>query len=195
MLPHTHRAPLPMLPPHPCYSSPICIISCAQFLTCAATHIEAWGWRHWPCAGPHSGACPAGEVLPVMPVTFSRCSHACLCPYYNGCHAVGGLLCLTHMLVVNVQIEKEVKAFARSSGRLARSCIVVGGAAMQEQKHDLRGGVEIVVATPGECDHMPALPCHSFLCSLVHMHSSDPVCIFVAVKRWAGTTAPGHASG
>jgi len=53
------------------------------------------------------------------------------------------------------QIEKEVKAFARSSGRQARSCIVVGGAAMQEQKHDLRGGVEIVVATPGRfIDHL-----------------------------------------
>ncbi len=53
------------------------------------------------------------------------------------------------------QIEKEVRAFSRTSGRLARSCIVVGGVAMQEQRHELRSGVEIVVATPGRfIDHL-----------------------------------------
>lgn len=53
------------------------------------------------------------------------------------------------------QIEKEVRAFSRTSGRSARSCIVVGGVAMQEQRHDLRSGVEIVVATPGRfIDHL-----------------------------------------
>jgi ATP-dependent RNA helicase DDX5/DBP2 len=53
------------------------------------------------------------------------------------------------------QIDKEVNAFSRSSRRSVRSCIVVGGVAMQEQRHELRGGVEIVVATPGRfIDHL-----------------------------------------
>jgi len=53
------------------------------------------------------------------------------------------------------QIEKEVRAFSLTSGRSVRSAIVVGGVAMQEQRHDLRAGVEIVVATPGRfIDHL-----------------------------------------
>eukprot|EP00877_Chromochloris_zofingiensis_P000286 jgi/Chrzof1/10258/Cz04g34160.t1 len=52
------------------------------------------------------------------------------------------------------QIDKEVKAFSLSS-RGVRSCIVVGGVQMQDQRHDLRAGVEIVVATPGRfIDHL-----------------------------------------
>lgn len=36
-----------------------------------------------------------------------------------------------------------------------RTAIIVGGVHMQEQKHDLRTGVEIVVATPGRfIDHL-----------------------------------------
>lgn len=53
------------------------------------------------------------------------------------------------------QIEKEVRAFSLTCGRSVRSCIVVGGVAMQEQRHELRSGVEIVVATPGRfIDHL-----------------------------------------
>jgi len=37
------------------------------------------------------------------------------------------------------QIDKEVNALGRSSRRSVRSCIVVGGVAMQEQRHELRG--------------------------------------------------------
>lgn len=52
------------------------------------------------------------------------------------------------------QIEKEVKAFSRSS-RTVTSCIVVGGVNMGEQRGDLRQGVQIVVATPGRfIDHL-----------------------------------------
>jgi superfamily II DNA/RNA helicase len=36
-----------------------------------------------------------------------------------------------------------------------RTCIVVGGVAMSEQRHELRHGVEVVVATPGRfIDHL-----------------------------------------
>ena len=53
------------------------------------------------------------------------------------------------------QIDKEVAAFGQSSRRQVRSCIVVGGVQMHEQRHELRGGVEIVVATPGRfIDHL-----------------------------------------
>eukprot|EP00198_Chlamydomonas_reinhardtii_P008101 XP_001697438.1 predicted protein [Chlamydomonas reinhardtii] len=53
------------------------------------------------------------------------------------------------------QIEREVKAFSRSSGRSVRTSIVVGGVPMHEQRHDLRNGVEVVVATPGRfIDHL-----------------------------------------
>lgn len=52
------------------------------------------------------------------------------------------------------QIDKEVNAFAHSSTSV-RSCIVVGGVQMSEQRHELRAGVEIVVATPGRfIDHL-----------------------------------------
>lgn len=53
------------------------------------------------------------------------------------------------------QIDKEIRAFGRSSSRSVRSCIVVGGVSMQEQRRELLGGVEIVVATPGRfIDHL-----------------------------------------
>ncbi|KAF8067330.1 DEAD-box ATP-dependent RNA helicase 20 [Scenedesmus sp. PABB004] len=53
------------------------------------------------------------------------------------------------------QIDKEIRAFGRSSSRSVRSCIVVGGNPMQEQRRELLGGVEIVVATPGRfIDHL-----------------------------------------
>lgn len=53
------------------------------------------------------------------------------------------------------QIDKEVRAFGRSSSRSVRSCIVVGGVSMQEQRRELLGGVEVVVATPGRfIDHL-----------------------------------------
>lgn len=49
----------------------------------------------------------------------------------------------------------QVKAFSRSSGRSVRTSIVVGGVPMHEQRHDLRNGVEVVVATPGRfIDHL-----------------------------------------
>eukprot|EP00798_Chlamydomonas_sp_ICE-L_P028740 gene28740-31918_t len=52
------------------------------------------------------------------------------------------------------QIEREVAAFSRSS-RTVRTCIVVGGTQMHEQRHELHSGVEIVVATPGRfIDHL-----------------------------------------
>jgi len=55
----------------------------------------------------------------------------------------------------NPQIEKEVRAFSNTSMRNVRSCIVVGGVSMQEQRHDLRAGSEVVVATPGRfIDHL-----------------------------------------
>jgi len=53
------------------------------------------------------------------------------------------------------QIDKEVRAFSRTSSKLIRTCIVVGGSAMNDQRSDLRAGVEIVVATPGRfIDHL-----------------------------------------
>eukprot|EP00899_Mesostigma_viride_P006064 jgi/Mesvir1/15459/Mv11439-RA.1 len=52
------------------------------------------------------------------------------------------------------QIEKEVKAFSRSSKGF-RTAIVVGGTNMSEQRNELQRGVEIVVATPGRfIDHL-----------------------------------------
>ncbi|KAJ0964712.1 hypothetical protein J5N97_025850 [Dioscorea zingiberensis] len=52
------------------------------------------------------------------------------------------------------QIEKEVKAFSRSSETI-KTAVVVGGTNMSEQKYELRAGVHIVVATPGRfIDHL-----------------------------------------
>ncbi|XP_031260098.1 DEAD-box ATP-dependent RNA helicase 20-like isoform X1 [Pistacia vera] len=52
------------------------------------------------------------------------------------------------------QIEKEVKAFSRSLESF-KTAIVVGGTNIAEQKSELRGGVSIVVATPGRfIDHL-----------------------------------------
>eukprot|EP00983_Pelagomonas_calceolata_P134847 1162100-Pelagomonas_calceolata.AAC.8 len=39
-------------------------------------------------------------------------------------------------------IEKEVRAFSVTSAKSVRSCIVVGGVSMQEQRHDLKAGAE-----------------------------------------------------
>ncbi|XP_050217412.1 ATP-dependent RNA helicase DBP2-like [Mercurialis annua] len=52
------------------------------------------------------------------------------------------------------QIEKEVKCFSRSLDSF-RSAIVVGGTNISDQRSELRGGVDIVVATPGRLiDHL-----------------------------------------
>jgi len=52
------------------------------------------------------------------------------------------------------QIETEAKTFTRSS-RGFRTAIIVGGTNMSEQRSALRGGVQIVVATPGRLiDHL-----------------------------------------
>eukprot|EP00271_Cylindrocystis_brebissonii_P014082 TRINITY_DN350_c0_g2_i1.p1 TRINITY_DN350_c0_g2~~TRINITY_DN350_c0_g2_i1.p1 ORF type:complete len:582 (-),score=111.25 TRINITY_DN350_c0_g2_i1:1076-2821(-) len=52
------------------------------------------------------------------------------------------------------QIEKEVKAFSRSTDHF-KTTIIVGGTHMGDQKADLRSGVQIVVATPGRfIDHL-----------------------------------------
>ncbi|KAH7657596.1 ATP-dependent RNA helicase DDX5/DBP2 protein [Dioscorea alata] len=52
------------------------------------------------------------------------------------------------------QIEKEVKAFSKSSESI-KTVVVVGGTNMSEQKYELRAGVHIVVATPGRfIDHL-----------------------------------------
>ncbi|XP_044486749.1 DEAD-box ATP-dependent RNA helicase 20-like [Mangifera indica] len=52
------------------------------------------------------------------------------------------------------QIEKEVKAFSRSLESF-KTAIVVGGTNISEQRSELRGGVSIVVATPGRfLDHL-----------------------------------------
>lgn len=52
------------------------------------------------------------------------------------------------------QIEKEVKAFSKSSVTL-RTAIVVGGTNITEQRSELRAGVHVVVATPGRfIDHL-----------------------------------------
>ncbi|KAK1566810.1 hypothetical protein Q3G72_004508 [Acer saccharum] len=52
------------------------------------------------------------------------------------------------------QIEKEVKAFSRSLENF-KTAIVVGGTNIAEQRSELRGGVSIVVATPGRfIDHL-----------------------------------------
>jgi hypothetical protein len=49
----------------------------------------------------------------------------------------------------------QVAAFGQSSRRSVRTCIVVGGVQMHEQRHELRAGVEVVVATPGRfIDHL-----------------------------------------
>lgn len=52
------------------------------------------------------------------------------------------------------QIEKEVKALSRSLDSF-KTAIVVGGTNIAEQRSELRGGVSIVVATPGRfLDHL-----------------------------------------
>ncbi|CAI5473054.1 unnamed protein product [Closterium sp. Yama58-4] len=52
------------------------------------------------------------------------------------------------------QIEKEVKAFSLSSEGF-KTAIIVGGTHMSEQRSVLRGGVQVVVATPGRfIDHL-----------------------------------------
>jgi hypothetical protein len=51
--------------------------------------------------------------------------------------------------------NRQVAAFGQSSRRSVRTCIVVGGVQMHEQRHELRVGVEVVVATPGRfIDHL-----------------------------------------
>uniref|UniRef100_A0A061S0N5 ATP-dependent RNA helicase DDX5/DBP2 n=1 Tax=Tetraselmis sp. GSL018 TaxID=582737 RepID=A0A061S0N5_9CHLO len=53
------------------------------------------------------------------------------------------------------QIDKEIRAFSRSSSPGLRTCIVVGGTSVSEQRSELRAGVDIVVATPGRfIDHL-----------------------------------------
>jgi ATP-dependent RNA helicase DDX5/DBP2 len=54
------------------------------------------------------------------------------------------------------QIEKETKAFSQAiDKRRFKTTIVVGGSSMNEQRGDLRSGVECVVATPGRLiDHI-----------------------------------------
>ena len=54
------------------------------------------------------------------------------------------------------QIEKETKAFSQAiDKRRFKTTIVVGGSSMNEQRGDLRNGVECVVATPGRLiDHI-----------------------------------------
>ena len=53
------------------------------------------------------------------------------------------------------QIDKEVAAFSHASGRGVRTAIVVGGVSMGDQRHELRSGAEVVVATPGRLiDHL-----------------------------------------
>jgi ATP-dependent RNA helicase DDX5/DBP2 len=53
------------------------------------------------------------------------------------------------------QIDKEVAAFSRASGRNVRTAIVVGGVSMGDQRHELRSGAEVIVATPGRLiDHL-----------------------------------------
>ena len=42
-----------------------------------------------------------------------------------------------------LQIEKEVRAFSVTSAKSVRSCIVVGGVSMQDQRHDLKAGAEV----------------------------------------------------
>ncbi|CAM6017881.1 unnamed protein product [Sphagnum balticum] len=52
------------------------------------------------------------------------------------------------------QIEREVKAFSRSAEGF-KTAIVVGGTNIYDQRSELRGGVEVVVATPGRfIDHL-----------------------------------------
>ena len=52
------------------------------------------------------------------------------------------------------QIEAEAKTFTRSSKGF-RTAIIVGGTNMHEQRSSLRGGVQIIVATPGRLiDHL-----------------------------------------
>jgi len=52
------------------------------------------------------------------------------------------------------QIEVEAKTFSRSSKGF-RTAIVVGGTNMHEQRSALRGGVQVIVATPGRLiDHL-----------------------------------------
>lgn len=73
-------------------------------------------------------------------------------PLRRGDGPIGLVLAPTRELAQ--QIEKEVKAFSRSSKNV-KTAIVVGGTNMSEQRSDLRGGVEIIVATPGRLiDHL-----------------------------------------
>ena len=54
---------------------------------------------------------------------------------------------------VTATVMCQVQAFGMTSR--IRTAIVVGGVQMHEQRHDLRAGVEIVVATPGRfIDHL-----------------------------------------
>ena len=70
------------------------------------------------------------------------------------CCVSGTVMMLNMQSFRTSQIEKEMGAFSRSS-RGVSTCIVVGGVNMSEQRGMLRGGVEIVVATPGRfIDHL-----------------------------------------
>mmetsp|Transcript_13117 Transcript_13117/g.15863 ORF Transcript_13117/g.15863 Transcript_13117/m.15863 type:complete len:600 (-) Transcript_13117:184-1983(-) len=73
-------------------------------------------------------------------------------PLRRGDGPIGLVLAPTRELAQ--QIEKEVKLFSKSS-KGVNATIVVGGTNMNEQRSDLKAGVEIVVATPGRLiDHL-----------------------------------------
>mmetsp|Transcript_27759 Transcript_27759/g.46588 ORF Transcript_27759/g.46588 Transcript_27759/m.46588 type:complete len:748 (-) Transcript_27759:1470-3713(-) len=71
------------------------------------------------------------------------------------------------------QIDKEAKMFSVSSK--LRGCIVVGGSEnMQQQRQELRGGVEFVVATPGRfIQHLQQNSTSLNRCSYLVMDEAD----------------------
>ena len=96
------------------------------------------------CAETGSGK-TASFAIPMV-------SHCCQQhPVRRGDGPIGLVLAPTRELAQ--QIEEETRMFSNASK--VRTCIVVGGSSMQEQRSALRSGVEIVVATPGRfLDHL-----------------------------------------
>ena len=70
------------------------------------------------------------------------------------------------------QIADECKIFSQTSK--VRTCIIVGGAPINEQRQILRQGVEVVVATPGRfLDHLQQRNCNLQRVSFVVLDEAD----------------------
>ena len=97
------------------------------------------------CAETGSGKTCAFS-LPMLQHVINQVNHS-----FRIRHTIAVVLAPTRELAQ--QIEKEIKLFSRTCK--ARVACVVGGIHMQEQRSELRSGVDVIVATPGRLlDHV-----------------------------------------